>query len=258
MTRYLNTEIPKGCDVTVYCENHHEPGKLGIIMLDTSFPRIVGDIGNPKTFDFPVQYEVVAGASPERIVLQADRDLINPFIEAGQRLINNGARILTTSCGFLVLFQIELSSALCVPVLSSSLLQIDIAKSMIKKDQRVGVITANKLSLTASHLAVIGVEIDSVEIVGMEHSEEFSSVFLGEKQTLNVKKCSAEMEEVASKLISSYPDIGAIVLECTNMPPYSNVVRKVAGGRSVFDIVTMINYAYSTLDASYLDEGRIR
>jgi hypothetical protein len=222
-------------------------------MLDTSFPRIVGDIGNPKTFDFSVQYEVVTGASPERIVLQADRELINPFIEAGQRLINNGARILTTSCGFLALFQVELSSALSVPVLSSSLLQIDMAKSIIKKDQRVGVMTANKLSLTARHLTAIGVEIDSVDIVGMEHSEEFSSVFLGEKQTLNVEKCSAEMKEVAFKLISSHPDIGAIVLECTNMPPYSNIVRKVAGGLPVFDIVTMINYAYSTLDTSSWD-----
>jgi len=227
----------------------NQPGqpRVGIIMLDTHFPRIKGDIGNPDTFDFPVQFKVVKGASPERIVLQADTSLIQPFIEAGHSLIRNGAEILTTSCGFLSLFHKELTQSLTVPVFSSSLLQVHMAQSIIKKEQRVGIITAHKVSLTQKHLAAIGIEHYDLEIIGMEESEEFSSVFIGEKHTLDQEKCSREMKETALKLINTNPDIGAIVLECTNMPPYARIIHSATGGLPVFDMVTMINYAYSTL-----------
>ena len=37
---------------------------IGILMLDTKFPRIPGDIGNALTFPFPVRYRKVSGATP--------------------------------------------------------------------------------------------------------------------------------------------------------------------------------------------------
>jgi hypothetical protein len=216
-------------------------------MLDTVFPRIKGDIGNPDTFDFPVQFKVVMGASPERIVLQADTSLIQPFIEAGHWLIKNGAKIITTSCGFLALFHNEMTQALTVPVFSSSLLQVPMAQAIIGKNQKVGIITAHKEALTQKHLAAIGINPYNLEIIGMEKTQEFSSVFLGGKQTLDAEKCGREMQETALALKRSHPDIGAIVLECTNMPPYSQMVHRASGGLPIFDMVTMINYAYSTI-----------
>ncbi len=104
---------------------------VGIIMLDTRFPRVRGDIGNPDTFDFPVRFSVVKGANPDRIVRRLDPSLIEPFIQAGQTLIQDGAVVITTSCGFLSLFQTQLTSALTVPVFSSSLLQIPLARAVI-------------------------------------------------------------------------------------------------------------------------------
>ncbi|WP_457553610.1 aspartate/glutamate racemase family protein [Desulfobacula sp.] len=233
--------------MTRHLENRYDQPCVGIIMLDTCFPRIKGDIGNPETFDFPVQFKVVKGASPERIVLQADRSLIQPFIEAGRSLILNGAKILTTSCGFLALFHNELTQALSVPVFSSSLLQIHMAQSIIKREQKVGVITAHKTSLSPEHFAAVGIDHNDVEIIGMEGSEEFSSVFIKGKETLDMEKCGKEMQKAALKLIQQNPDIGAIVLECTNMPPYSQIVHTATGGLPVFDMVTMINYAHSTI-----------
>ena len=41
---------------------HNRP--LGILMLDTKFPRIPGDVGNPDTFPFPVKKLLVEGADP--------------------------------------------------------------------------------------------------------------------------------------------------------------------------------------------------
>lgn len=221
--------------------------RVGIIMLDTHFPRIKGDIGDPDTFNFPVLYEVVKGASPERIVLQADRSLIQPFVAAGLSLINRGARIITTSCGFLALFHGELTQALGVPVISSSLQQVHIAQSIINQEQKVGIITASKRSLTPDHFTAIGIERNRVEIVGMEDAEEFTAVFINGKKTLNKGKCGEEMAAAALRLKNTHVDIGAIVLECTNMPPYSKLIRSVVGELPIFDIVTMINNTYMAM-----------
>lgn len=237
----------KGYQMAGDMEKKTDQPCVGILMLDTTFPRIPGDIGNPDTFDFPVQYKVVKGASPERIVLKPDTDLIRPFIEAGRWLIKNGARIITTSCGFLALFHKELTRALAVPVFSSSLLQVHMARAVIGKNKKVGIITAHKESLTQQHFAAIGIDHCNTAIMGMEESEEFSSVFINGKQTLDKEKCGKEMRAATLKLVRQHPDMAAIVLECTNMPPYARIVRDAANGLPVFDMVTMVNYAHSTM-----------
>src|SRR5438105_4421290 len=101
--------------------SHASPeGFLGVLMLDTRFPRIPGDIGNPGSFAIPVRHRVVVGASPQRVVREGDAALLQPFIDAAQQLIDEGALAITTSCGFLVQFQAAMQAALPVPVWTSS------------------------------------------------------------------------------------------------------------------------------------------
>lgn len=219
---------------------------MGIIMLDTRFPRIKGDIGNPDTFGFPVKYQVVNGASPERMVIQADKTMIQPFIAAGRSLIKDGALALATSCGFLALFHWELTQALEVPVFSSSLLQVHLAQTLLKPGQKVGVITARKPSLTQEHLAAVGIENIPMVIQGMEAAKEFTEVFIKGKSTLDESRCREEMEVAARKLVTTHSEVGPIVLECTNMPPYADAVRNVTG-QPVFDITTLLNTAWAAL-----------
>ena len=97
---------------------------IGILMLDTRFPRLPGDIGNATTFSYPVMYKIVEQATVDRVVKAADAGLIEPFVRAGMELIQNGARAIVTSCGFMAIFQKELAQALPVPVFTSSLLQV--------------------------------------------------------------------------------------------------------------------------------------
>ena len=229
----------------VKSDGNKEAAVFGILMLDTNFPRIPGDIGNPDTFSFPVMYKVVKGASTRKVVVDADPDLLQPFITAGRELIEKGVKAISTSCGFLAIFHRELVQALNVPVFTSSLLQVHIAQSIIKEDQKVGIITARKQSLTRKHLAAVGIEHYPVAIIGMQDTEEFSSVFIRGKSTLDSEKCRDEMKTTAIKFKELHPDVGAIVLECTNMPPYSGEIHR-ATGLPVFDVVTMLNYAQST------------
>jgi len=219
---------------------------FGLIMLDTVFPRIPGDVGNPDTFSFPVRYKIVKGANPVRVVKDADPLLLQLFIDAALDLEREGVKSISTSCGFLAVFHRELVEAVTVPIFTSSLLQVHSAQTIIKKDQKVGIITAHKQSLTAKHFAGVGIQSYPLVVIGMDETEEFAAVFLEGKKTIDVEKCRREMVSAAEKLVVSHPDVGAIVLECTNMPPYAKDIQQTTG-RPVFDVVTMINYAYRSV-----------
>ncbi len=166
----------------------NEPA-FGIIMLETVFPRIPGDVGNPHTFSFPVLHKVVKGANPTRVVKDADPLLLQLFIDAAGDLERKGVKAIATSCGFLAVFHRELVHAVNVPVFTSSLLQVHSAQAIIKKGQKVGIITASKQSLTRKHLVGVGIESYPMVIIGMDETEEFAAVFIEGKKTVDVEKC---------------------------------------------------------------------
>ncbi|EZH66501.1 hypothetical protein DH09_11275 [Bacillaceae bacterium JMAK1] len=199
--------------------------KLGVIMLDTSFERIVGDIGNSKTFPFPVIYETVSGAFVSRVVDQFDNQLIQPFIDAAKCLESKGATVITTSCGFLALVQKEIEAAVNVPFLSSSLIQIPFVERMINGE--VGVITARVASLTEAHFYGVSANVPSA-IVGLEHYPSFRGAILEQSIPLNVAAIQEEVVQATQELLATYPHIKAIVLECTNLPPYREAIKEVS------------------------------
>ena len=214
---------------------------LGILMLEARFARILGDMGNAETWPFPVLYRVVAGASPERVVLRGAAGLRDDFIAAARELVAQGAEAITTNCGFLALFQAELAAAVGVPVATSALMQVPWVQALLPPGQRVGVITVSAGSLSARHLAAAGVARDT-PIVGTEGGREFFRVLiLGEKEDLDVAAAEADILEAGAELIRRHPDVGAIVLECTNMPPYADALRR-ALGRPVFDIYALVTW----------------
>jgi Asp/Glu/hydantoin racemase len=220
-----------------------ETATVGILMLETTFPRIPGDIGNPASFPFPVRYRTVPGASPQNVVLEPDPDLVAGFIAAGRDLVDQGVKAIATSCGFLALFHRQLVAALAVPVFTSSLLQVHMAQALILRGQKVGILTARKPSLTHAHLAALGIEDYPLIIAGMEDAPEFSAVFIGGKEALDEARCRREMQSAARELKRRHADLGAVVLECTNMPPYAETIREEIGV-PVFDAVTLVHYAH--------------
>lgn len=224
---------------------------LGILMLDTRFPRIAGDIGNAATFPFPVRYKKVQGASPRRVVEEGDPSLLAPFIEAARELEAEGVKAITTSCGFLALFQGELAKAVHVPVFTSSLLQIPFLFRLFGSRGTVGVMTARAASLTDRHFAQCGVAGLPMAIAGMDDSPEFTKVFLekGEpnsSQAMDTQLVEAELRLAAARLVEKNPDINVIVLECTNMPPFRKAIQE-SSGKPVFDIITLAGYIHSGL-----------
>src|SRR5574342_177807 len=130
---------------------------VGILMLDTRFPRIPGDMGNAATFDFPVRYHRVPGASPDRVVRQGQREILPAFIEGARFLEREGVRAVTTNCGFLAKFQPELAAAVSIPVFTSSLMLVPLVQRMLPPGRTVGILTVNAASLGPEHLAGAGI-----------------------------------------------------------------------------------------------------
>ncbi|WP_459617051.1 aspartate/glutamate racemase family protein [Bordetella sp. 2513F-2] len=219
---------------------------LGILMLDTRFERVPGDMGNAATWPFPVLYRVVRGATPQQVVLEAGRGTLDAFIEAGRELVGLGAEAITTTCGFLSLFQRELSAALAVPVATSSLMQVPWIQATLPPGRRVGIITISREALSPAHLAAVDVPAD-IPVAGVEGGRELFRVLVqGEKRDLDRALARADVVAAAQDLVRRHPEVGAIVLECTNMPPYAAAVAA-AVGRPVYDVYSLITWLHAGL-----------
>lgn len=225
---------------------------LGILMLEARFPRIPGDMGNATTWPFPVLYHVVRGASPEKVVLHGARGLLPDFIEAARDLVRLGAEAITTNCGFLSLFQNEIAGAVNVPVATSSLMQVRWVQATLPPGKQVGVVTVSGSTLTPAHLESAGVPLDT-PVVGTENGREFFRVLIkAEKDDMDIALARQDILDAGRELLTRHPDIGAIVLECTNMPPYSAALQA-AVGLPVYDIYSMINWFHAGLRPRVFD-----
>jgi len=218
---------------------------IGILILDASYPCVPGNVGNASTFSFPVRYEKVQGASIDRLLNKQDPELATPFIQAARNLRDHGVKAITGACGFMAFFQQEVAASVDIPVFLSSLLQIPFIFKVTGK--KVGIITANASCLTEKHFENAGILKDCpIAITGMESQPEFKSAILEEKGTLDTVKIENEVIGVAQQLAKDNSDIGSILLECSDLPPYAAAVQG-AVNLPVFDFITMINYIHSSL-----------
>lgn len=219
---------------------------LGILMLEARFPRILGDMGNAHTWPFPVRYKVVRGASPERVVRGGAAGLRDAFIAAGRELVADGVAGITTNCGFLTLFQQDLAAALGVPVATSALMQAAQIQAMLPPGKRVGILTIAGDALTQRHLEAAGVPAGT-PVMGVAEGCELQRVILGDEVELAVAEAEGDMVKAALKLRAEHREIGAILFECTNMPPYGAAVKR-ATGLPVFSIVSYMKWFVDGLE----------
>ena len=79
-------------------------------------------------------------------------------------------------------------------------------------------------------------------IVGNENGTEMKRV-TEETGSFNPKKLEQELVKLAVDAVKANPDIGAIVLECTEFPPYAHAIQE-ATHLNVWDFVTMVNFMH--------------
>jgi len=232
---------------------HHTGGQnicgvsIGVLCLDSKFPKPPGHIKNPSSLSFPLIYETVQGATVQTLLKNPSAEFIAPFIEAAKRLEAEGVRAITGSCGFLALFQKELAGAVSIPVFSSSLIQVPLAYNMTGRSAPVGILTASKSSMTQAHLDAIGIFDIPVVIKGMEGKPEFEEVILKDlRHDMDTAKVEEEVLLAAKEMLAENPDIRSLVLECTDMPPYAHRLQRELK-LPIFDLTTLATMVHNVV-----------
>ena len=210
-------------------------GFVGVLMLDTRFPRPPGDIGHPGSLGVPVRHGVVPGAWPSSVVTSAASlrasSLPQAFIAMARALEHQGAWAITTSCGFLVLLQRDVQDAVAVPVVTSSLLELP---RLLEAQARVGVLTISAAHLGEEHLLAAGVpaaRLADVIVQGVDPAGEFARAILGNRDTMDLPRARADVVDAAWRLQARASGLSTVVLECTNMPPYAAAIAAATGWR---------------------------
>lgn len=221
---------------------------IGILMLDTTCPRPPGDVGNALTWPFPVLYKVVQGADTSRIMgPEPDPTLLEPFIEGARELEARGVKAITTSCGFLSVFHTELQAHVGVPMLTSALLQVPLAAGVAGPGRKVGILT-ERPHLTDRHFLGMGwspEEFDTV-VTSMPDDAVFPQVYIDQDMIADAAVLESELVDLARRQVDRHPEVGAIVLECTNFVPWGRAMRR-ATGRPIFDLYTLVTGAHHAL-----------
>ncbi len=221
---------------------------LGVISLESYFPKPQGHIKYPGSFDFPLLYKTVQGATVERLIQNRDPDLLKPFIAAAKELEREGVKAITGSCGFLALHQAAIADAVNVPVFMSSLIQVPLVARFLKSGQKVGVVVANSEALAQEHLVAVGIKDEPLVIAGMQNQPQFARVILqGQSNDLDMELFEREIGEVVQAMLKDHPEVGALVLECTDLSHFAPSLQRRCG-LPVFDLSSLARMVAAAVD----------
>ncbi|MDR1495821.1 MAG: aspartate/glutamate racemase family protein [Clostridiales Family XIII bacterium] len=217
---------------------------VGIIYIGSlNYPYLPGNVVNAYTYDFPVRLQPVPTDIPR--LFAADPTIADDIIAVCRHMIDfEGVRAICAACGFFGNFHQQVAEALEVPVALSSLTQVPFIRNLIKPSQKIGVLTADKSSLTPKLLDNCFItDHDQLVVKDLRHAPEFSCIleYRGEFDNGEVRN---EVVSAALELLEEDADIGAIVLECSDMPPYAYAVQQ-ATQLPVFDFITLIKWLHS-------------
>ena len=149
---------------------------VGVLMLEADEPYIPGDVSNASTFNYPVLYRRVPGATVERTTT-GDPELAEAVAATARELESQGVGGITSNCGFMLKFQKAAASAVKVPVFLSSLLQLPFVAATTDEGRPIGVVTAMSNRLGNDLLELAGVRPETpIVVAGLQDRPEFRGV----------------------------------------------------------------------------------
>lgn len=218
---------------------------VGIVYIENvNYPLIPGNVVNACTYDFPVRMKAVPNLTNDRL-FNNDPTIVDDIIETARSMVeNDGVRAICSACGFFGNYQQQVRAALDVPVAMSSLVQLPWIQSLIRPDQKIGILTANKASMTENLLKACGAtRTDNLVIKDALKTDEFAAV-VDMRGCFDNTVAAREITDLAEELVAEHDDLGAILLECSDMPPYASLVQEVTQ-LPVFDFITLIKWLRS-------------
>lgn len=218
---------------------------IGIIVLDTGFRRLPGDIAHAATWPFPVQFRIVRGVRPKDVIEADPRLSLDAFRAAIDDLVATGCTAITTSCGFLAAVQDELTRHSPVPFLSSALLQIPMIERILPAGKKPGLVVSDPLALTERHFRGVGAA-PGLPMAALPADGPLLRNMREHATEIDAAAQQGDVLATVADLTARHPEVGALVFECANLPPYSAAVSR-RFGLPVFDIVTLVRWMHLSL-----------
>lgn len=155
---------------------------------------------------------------------------------------------ITGDCGFMMNFQSLARKVTKIPIFMSSLCQLPAVTCGYAEKEQIIIMTANGKSLEPMRDLIrdeCGVDTQDkrYNIVGCEDVPHFGeAVANGDK--VNTKKAQKGIVKKARQALRKYPQSRAFLLECTELPPYSDAIR-FHTGLPVYDSITACDFFIS-------------
>ncbi len=228
---------------------------LGIIILDDVYPGFPGDVRNASAYPFPIQYEIAEGVDIQALVRKEDKTpCLEPIQRAAKKLEEMGCRAIAAECGYFAYFQKEIAHYVDVPVFMSSLLQVPFAQQLIGPSRVVGVLVGEQRFMTDAHLDAVGIQPGSNYVMAgatdngrcPEFENLWSESVRPDPPRAYYNKMEKEFVQVAVDFYQAYPNMGAMMLECTGMQPFARALQREID-IPIFSWGTLLDYAYSVV-----------
>lgn len=219
---------------------HYTSGQpIGIIAVDLIYPKLPGNVANAGTFSYPVLYKKVTFEIEQ--LFEGDSELEEQIISAARELEAEGVRAIVGACGYFAHFQRQVADAVDVPVFMSSLCQLPLVKLGLKRSQKIAVLAASGDNLDGAILKAFDTNEDELVVQDIGSLPSFAPIRWG-KTELDNGKLTSDLAQIAVDLTEAHPEVGAILLECSDLPPYACAIQQ-ATGLPVYDFITLINWA---------------
>ena len=217
-----------------------------VLQLDTDFPRVPGDVGNPQTYIGEIEILRIPNATVGQIVSANPAAIpIAPFETA---LAHARGDIIVTSCGFLSYWQHHLARQTDRPFISSALTALpDLCRRHAPHD--ILTVTFDANSLNAAHFGPY-----QTDVIGLPADMHLRQVISQNLPSLDLARATQDITDfIASQC---QPHHKHVLLECTNLPPYKNALCARIG-LPITDILTCIETARpNTIVPAFVPQGR--
>lgn len=227
---------------------------VGILKFDQKlYPMMPGDVGNATSYPFPVLIREIKGLidGPYLPLTNPDgshKPEVQLCIDAAVQLEKDGVRSIAMCCGFFSLIQPVIARHVKIPVMTSPLMMIPVIQQMMAPEKSVLVVTAAAKLLSNEFFSAVGADLNHrVTLAGLDGSRCFNAMCMGGTAvSFDTEEFLADILQGIKDAQQRDPDIGAVLLECTSLPPFADAVRN-ATGLPVFDFIACVEWMHRSV-----------